>query len=211
MIKRILKITFLLMIAFSISAGMSGCKSKKKLAREAAAAEYASKVEQAKKDLLSIINDEGDMTLQQKENKLQRVKDLNLNEPEILALIRQAEEVIAAEKEEMRKKWEEEQAKKLEATSLSLADHFALVAGASSIDAANAKINEALKIFASPDTPVLIIISQEGDMKDYDRPTTAKKYLEYLKDQKKNLNEIDNIEYDENGKIKLLELIKKDY
>jgi hypothetical protein len=211
MIKRILKITFLLMIALSISAGMSGCKSKKKLAREQAAAEYASKVEQAKKDLLSIINDEGDMTLQQKESKLQGVKDLNLNEPEILALIRQAEDVIAAEKEEMRRKWEEENQKKEEATSLSLADYFALVAGASSIESANMKINEALNLFAGPDTPVLIIISQDGDLNDYDRPTTAKKYLEYLKDQKKNLNEIDSIEYDENGKIKLLELIKKDY
>ncbi len=72
-------------------------------------------------------------------------------------------------------------------------------------------MNEALKLFAGPNTPVLIIISQEGDLVDYDRPTTAKKYLEYLKDQKKNLNEIENIEYDDNGKIKLLELIKKDY
>lgn len=211
MIKRILKITFLLMIAASLGSGMSGCKSKKKLAREQAAAEYARKVETAKHDLLSIINDEGNMSLQEKESKLQRVKDMNLNEPEILALIRQAEEVIDAEKEEMRRKWEEENKKKTEATSLSLADYFALVAGASSVDNANMKINEALKLFASPETPVLIIISKEGDIVDYDRPTTAKKYLEYLKDQKKNLNEIDNIEYDNNGKIKLLELNKKDY
>ncbi|MEN8225208.1 MAG: hypothetical protein ABFS05_07575 [Bacteroidota bacterium] len=211
MIKRILKITFLLMIAFSISAGMTGCKSKKKLAREKAAAEYASKVEQAKKDLLSIINDEGGMSLQQKESKLQRVKDMNLNEPEILALIREAEQIIEAEREEMLRKQEEENRKKLEATSLSLEDYFALVAGASSVESANKKISEALNLFASPDTPVLIIISQEGDMKDYDRPTTARRYLDYLKDQKKNLNEIDNIEYNEDGKIKLLELIKKDY
>lgn len=211
MIKRILKIMFLLALAFSFSAGISGCKSKKKLAREQAAAEYASKVEQAKKDLLSIINDEGNMSLEEKERKLQAVKDLNLNEPEILALIRQAEEAIAAEKEAIRKKWEEEQKKKMESSKLSLADYFALVAGASSVDAANQKINEALGLFAAPDTPVLIIISEEGEIVDYDRPTTAKKYLEYLKDQKKNLNEIKNIEYDDNGKIKLLELIKKDY
>ncbi len=199
------------MIAASLGSGMAGCKSKKKLAREQAAAEYGRKVETAKHDLLSIINDEGNMSLQEKESKLQRVKDMNLNEPEILALIRQAEEVIDAEKEEMRRKWEEENKKKTEATSLSLADYFALVAGASSVDNANMKINEALKLFASPETPVLIIISKEGDIVDYDRPTTAKKYLEYLKDQKKNLNEIDNIEYDNNGKIKLLELNKKDY
>jgi len=210
MIKKVLKVTFLMMIAISLGSGMSGCKSKKKLAREQAAAEYAKKVETAKQDLLSIINDDN-MSLEEKESKLQRVKDMNLNEPEILALIREAEQVIEAEKEEMRRKWEEENKKKNEAVSLSLADHFALVAGASSIENANKKINEALKLFASPDAPVLIIISQDGDMKDYDRPTTAKKYLEYLKDQKKNLNEIDNIEYDDNGKIKLLELIKKDY
>lgn len=211
MIKRILKVTFLLMIAASLGSGMAGCKSKKKLAREQAAAEYARQVETAKHDLLSIINDEGNMSLQEKESKLQRVKDMNLNEPEILALIRQAEEVIEAEKAEQRRKWEEENKKKTEAMSLSLADYFALVAGASSVDNANIKINEALKLFASPDTPVLIIISKEGDLVDYDRPTTAKKYLEYLKDQKKNLNEIDNIEYNDSGKIKLLELIKKDY
>ena len=211
MIQRILKLSFLLMIAMSIGMGMSGCKSKKKLAREQAAAEYAIKVETAKKDLLSIINDEGNMSLQQKESKLQRVKDMNLNEAEILALIREAEEVIKVEKEAIRRKQEEENRKKLEASSMSLDDYFALIAGAASVDKANQKINEALKLFGSPDTPVLIIISEEGDIVDYDKPTTAKKYLEYLKDQKKNLNEIGNIEYDDNGKIKLLELIKKDY
>jgi len=200
-----------MMIAVSLGSGMSACKSKKKLAQEQAAAEYARKVETAKQDLLSIINDEGNMSLEQKESKLQRVKDMNLNEPEILALIRQAEEAIEAEKAEMRRKWEEENKKKTEAVSLSLADYFALVAGASSVESANLKINETLKLFSSPDAPVLIIISKEGGLVDYDRPTTAKKYLEYLKDQKKNLNEIDKIEYDDNGKIKLLELIKKDY
>lgn len=211
MIKRILKITFLLMIALSLGSGMAGCKSKKKLAREKAAAEYASKVETARNDLLSIINDEGNMSLEEKESKLQRVKDMNINEPEILALTRQAEEAIEAEREAIRKKEEEERKKMTEEVSLSLDDYFALIAGASSVDNANRKINEALQLFAAPDVPVLIIISQEGDLVDYDRPTTARKYMEYLKDQKKNLNEIEKIEYDANGKIKLLELIKKNY
>lgn len=211
MIKRIAKISLILVMAIGLGSGMTGCKNKEKLAREQAAAEYAKKVESAKKDLLSIINDEGNMSLEQKEAKLQRVKDMNLNEPEILVLTRQAEEAIQAEKEALRLKWEQENNKKNEAVSLSLDDHFAMIAGASSIDNANIKINEALKLFEGPNTPVLIIISKEGDMVDYDRPTTAKKYMEYLKDQKKNLNEIDNIEYDANGKIKLLELIKKDY
>jgi hypothetical protein len=178
MIKRIAKLSLLLVIAVSLGSGMTACKSKKKLAREQAAAEYASKVESAKKDLLSIINDEGNMSLEQKESKLQRVKDMNLNEPEILALIRQAEEVIDAEKEARRKKWEEENQKKNEVVSLSLDDHFAMIAGASSIDNANMKINEALKLFEGPNTPVIIIISKEGGIVDYDRPTTAKKYME---------------------------------
>lgn len=211
MIKRILKITLLLVIALSLGSGMAGCKSKKKLAREQAAAEYASKIEIARQDLLSIINDEGGMTLEEKESKLRKVKEMNINEPEILALIRQAEEVIAAEKEALRKEFEEKRKKEMEKSKLSLADYFALVAGATNVDDANLKINEALKLFSGPDTPVLIIISEEGGIVDHDRPTTAKKYLEYLKDQKKNLNEIKNIDYDDNGKIKLLELIKKDY
>lgn len=210
MIKRILKFAFLLIIAVSLGSGMSGCKSKKKLAREKAAAEYASKVESAKQELLAIINDEGNMSLAEKESKLQKVKDMNLNDPEVLTLIRQAEEAIEAEREAMRKKWEEDK-NKPDATTLSLADYFALIAGASSVENANIKISEALNLFESPDAPVLIIISQEGDIVDYDRPTTAKKYLEYLKDQKKNLNEIAKIEYNDSGKIKLLELIKKDY
>jgi hypothetical protein len=48
----------------------------------------------------------------------------------------------------------------------------------------------------------------EGETKDYDRPTTIRRYLEYLKDQKKNMNAVHNIQYDASGKITELELIK---
>ena len=47
---------------------------------------------------------------------------------------------------------------------------------------ANGHINEALKLFESPDAVVLIRLNNYGD---YDRPTTAVNYLNYLKDQKK--------------------------
>ncbi len=86
---------------------------------------------------------------------------------------------------------------------------FSGIAGASSLEDANAKISEALGMFSTPDAPLLISISKEGDQKDYDKPTTIKKYLEYLKDQKKNLNTVDNLVFDENGKIKEIELRKK--
>ena len=71
------------------------------------------------------------------------------------------------------------------------------------------KIAEALKLFASPDVPVLIIVYHVGDIIDYDAPTTAEKYLNYIKDQKKVAVGIYNIKYDSNNKITELELIKK--
>ena len=74
---------------------------------------------------------------------------------------------------------------------------------------ANTRINETLKFFTSPDVPVLIIIYQEADIKDYDKPTTIKKYLEYLKDQQKNPNKVNDVKYNDNGKITELELLKK--
>jgi len=55
---------------------------------------------------------------------------------------------------------------------------------------------------------VLIIIAQSGGITDYDEPTTIQKYLNYLKDQKKKADTIENIVFDDAGKIKELELTK---
>ena len=79
----------------------------------------------------------------------------------------------------------------------------------SNADDANEKISEALDLFASPDVPVLIIIYHVGDIIDYDAPTTAVKYLNYIKDQKKVDVSVNNVKYDNNNKIVELELIKK--
>ena len=46
-------------------------------------------------------------------------------------------------------------------------------------------------------------------MPDYDKPTTIKKYLDYLKDQKKSPNAVEHLEFDDAGKIKEVTLIKK--
>lgn len=96
-----------------------------------------------------------------------------------------------------------------EAPANKLATYFSAIANASSPASANQTINEALTLFASPDTPVLIVISEENGQKDYDRPTTIKEYLNYLKDQKKNINNIENLQFDSSGKINELELNKK--
>lgn len=205
------KVPFIILIAMLISFGMGGCKSQKKLAREQAAAEYAQKVEQARKNLTAIINDEGNMTTDEKEALLNKTKAMNLNEPEILSMIREAEDIIASERaEEERLRKEAEAAKKaVLSTTAQLDKYFREIANAGTVDYANQKITEALKLFASPQTPVLIIISTSGGIIDYDRPTTIIKYLNYLKDQKKSINAIENLQEDDNGKIVELELIKK--
>jgi len=113
--------------------------------------------------------------------------------------------------EEMAEEPSEEETTKKEKMTVSskLSYHFASIANASSVDKANNQINEALRLFESPGSLVLIIINKSGNQKDYDRPTTAKEYLNYLKDQKKNINAIDSFKTNSNGKITELELIKK--
>ncbi|MBQ4205658.1 MAG: hypothetical protein II662_03250, partial [Bacteroidales bacterium] len=71
---------------------------------------------------------------------------------------------------------------------------------------ANGYIREALKMFASPDAVVLILLDNYGD---YDRPTTAQNYLNYIKDQKKVTVIVNDVTYDSNNKITQLELKKK--
>ncbi|MEO5976400.1 MAG: nucleoid-structuring protein H-NS [Chryseolinea sp.] len=89
-----------------------------------------------------------------------------------------------------------------------LEQYFASISGASSADAANNSINEALSLFSSPDVPVLIVIHEEAGQKDYDRPTTIREYLNYLKDQKKKADKIGTLKFDAAGKINEVELIK---
>lgn len=91
----------------------------------------------------------------------------------------------------------------------SLENAFNGVANASSVNAANQSIQQALAMFSNQETPVLIVIHEENGIKDYDEPTTIKKYLDYLKDTKKNLNYISDIRLDASGKVSELELRRK--
>lgn len=209
-----LRFIMMLVLAISLGSGMSSCQSQKKLAKKKAAQELAEKAAQAKKDLLAIINDDGRMTLEEKEFKLNSIKRMNLEDQEVKDLIAQAEEKIAAERAAVERKKEEDRlAKEREARDRgkygSVHDAFNAIAGARDVSAANLAIREALQQFSNEDVPVLILISQDGDIKDYDEPTTIRKYLEYLKDQRKSPNKVLSADYDSNGKIKLLELEKK--
>ncbi len=203
------KLLLVLMIA-AVSVGSVGCKSQKKLAKQAAAKEAEAKaiqVEKAKAELKRLLDPNSGLSLEEKERILNRVKSMNLNDPEVNALIRQVENMLAEERAALENA-AGEAAENMEAGQR-LNQYFEAIAGAGSLAGANRNINEALGMFSSPDALVLIIISQSGGQKDYDRPTTIKKYLEYIKDQKKNINAVDKIVYDNQGKIKELELIKK--
>ena len=90
-----------------------------------------------------------------------------------------------------------------------LENYFNAVAAAGNTNAANQSIQETLAMFSNQETPVLIVIHEENGIKDYDEPTTIKKYLDYLKDTKKNLNYISDIRMDANGKVSELELRRK--
>jgi hypothetical protein len=198
------------MMALVTIGGTTSCSSKKKLAQK----EYEAKVEQAKKDLNAIINGETQWTLEEQKSRVEEIENADLQNTEIDALIvkakeklnrKVAEEARLAEEERLRQIEEQEKIKPVN----SLEDYFAIIAAAPDAETANEKIAEALEMFVSPDVPVLIIIYHVGDIVDYDAPTTAEKYLNYIKDQKKVAVGIHNIKYDNNNKITELELIKK--
>ena len=200
-----------LLAAFITLGGTTSCKSKKRLAKEAAEAEYKSRVEQAIQDLNAILDDETLWTLEEKEARVQTIKDWNLQNAEVDDLIYQVEKKLArerAQKEEEERRAAEER-EKANAADVVLGRNFSSIANAGSVSQANRVIDETLGMFESPNTPVLIIIKQNQGFNDYDRPTTIEKYLNYLKDQKKAAEKVYDIKYNANGKINELELIKK--
>jgi hypothetical protein len=167
-----------LIVLIIVLSSAFGCKSKKK-AMEASAAEKA-RIEQAQAE------------------KNRKAEELAKQQAAATEKARiEAEEKLRRENE-----------MKASSPANKLTQYFSAIANAGNTTSANTSINEALTMFASPNTPVLIVISEEGGVKDYDRPTTIKDYLNYLKDQKKSLNAITDMKTDGSGKITELELRK---
>ena len=196
-----------LLAAFITLGGTTSCKSKKRLAREAAEAEYKSRVEQAVKDLNAILDDETLWSLEEKEARVQTIKDWNLQNAEVDDLLFQVEKKLARERAQ--KEEEERNKQEVQAANVTLEQNFNSIARAGSVMQANRIIDETMSAFESPNVPVLIIIKQNAGFNDYDRPTTIEKYLNYVKDQKKATEKVYDIKYNANGKINELELIKK--
>ena len=218
-LKRFSKIMLIALVLAS-TAGVTGCKKKKELAaaEAAAAAQLADDIAKATKMLNEILADNTLDNVAANERKLATVKNMNLQDPGVLKLIIEAQEKIDGDKLKLAeiKEAERLEAERLEAERRKqemeraryelLNNQFAALTGEKDFDKSNQIINNILPLFASKDTPVLIVISEENGMKDYDRPTTIEKYLNYLKDKKAYKVFVQNIVYDESGKIKELEL-----
>jgi len=219
------KITQALIIGTLVfgSATFTGCKKKKELAaaQAAEAARLADQIKEATAILESILADNTLDNIDANYAKLDKVKAMNLEDPGVLGLIIKAQEKLAADKEayavlmekqrlEAEKLRAEEAARlKIENDIRILNQHFEALVGEKDFDKSNTIITNTLPMFVNNDVPVLVIISEENGEKDYDKPTTIRKYMDYLKDRKAYKAEVENVVYDDYGKIKELELRKK--
>jgi hypothetical protein len=157
----------------------------------------------ARVKLYDLIANKDNLTADEMEAELNKIKALNLNDGEIDELIARVDKKIA----DMRSNEGGGSIKnQLDKAFQGIVD----AAKAGNITQANTLVQSTVsKYFASESTPVLIIISKEGTVVDYDKPTTIKKYLDFCKDQKDNRNAVDSYQLDSSGKIKELDLIKK--
>ena len=111
--------------------------------------------------------------------------------------------------EAVEKKETEPKTEKEKSTEEKIDMMFQQIADADNVNLANDNIKEVLSYFESNDTPVFIAFYKADGQKDYDKPTTIEKYLNYLKDQKKYPNKIDMAVYNDDGKIEELELVTR--
>jgi hypothetical protein len=221
------KITQALIIGTLIfgTAAMSGCKKKKELAaaQAAEAIRLAEQIEEATAILNAIIADPDISHVDANYAKLDKVKAMNLQDPGVLNLIIKAQEKLASDKvayaallEKQKQEAEALRAQqaaqmKLDNDKKLLNQHFEALVGQEDVAKANTIIQNTLPMFAGGDVPVLIIIAQDADITDYDKPTTIKEYLNYLKDVKNYKAEVDSITYNANGKISELVLRKTNF
>lgn len=162
----------------------------------------ARNIDVARATLYDLLLNKDNKTADELEKDLNAIKSQNLKDTEIDELIARVEQKIKT----MRSGGGDLPIK------TQLENAFTTIANAAStgnLTQADNTIQKTLQYFASDDVPVLIIISREGSIVDYDKPTTIKRYLNFLRDTKASKNNIDAIMTDANGKIKGLDLIKK--
>lgn len=158
-------------------------------------------IDAAHAELLDMLLNKDEKSADELEAELAKIKAKNLGNKDINDLIAKVEEKIAG----MR-------TKKNVPLKNQLENAFQGIADASKSGNSNQVMSltrSTLQLFSNDEATVLIIISKEGSIVDYDKPTTIKRYLEFVRDQKANRNAVDNYQLDSDGKIKELDLIKK--
>lgn len=124
----------------------------------------------------------------------------------------EAEERARREREESERKAveAEEQAQREKKNMVS--NQLSRIYNASSESTAQSAIDEMLNMFVSNDVPVLVIIYENKDenVVDYDEPTTIGKYLEYLKIMNSKPGMVEEVQYNDAGKITEL-VLKKNF
>lgn len=209
-------ISFLFVLSILLGPMGTGCKRGQKLeeerAKEAAAAKQRA-VDQARSDLEGLmatpVRDFSD--LEERESILADIKNRNIDDAGVRALIRKVEYFLQQERARLEAEQipPEPPVDPMADLKNRLGQQFTQIARAGNVNMANASIQQAIGMFSSPSTPVLVVISEENGKKDYDRPTTIEKYLNYIKDQRRNPNQISHIETNGAGKITQLELTKR--
>ncbi|MEO1451706.1 MAG: hypothetical protein AAFV07_19410 [Bacteroidota bacterium] len=214
---RLLKPALFAFLICTLWAG-TGCKSKKKLAAERErieALEKEAKMKELRADLRGLMDTpvEDMADLESRRDLLNRIEAMNLDDSEIQGLIKEVDQFLKDEQARLLAEQKAaEAAAKEEAdnkTRRDVASALDAIAGSASTDDANDRIDRALSMFGSNDTPVLIIINNSGASPDYDRPTTIERYLNYLKDTQRNPNRVESVVLDDRGKVKELVLMRK--
>jgi hypothetical protein len=157
----------------------------------------------ARTTLYDLLANKDNLSADQLQTELNKIKAQNIQDTEI-------DDLVARVQDKIDKMKLSGSAGPLKTQLESAFDGLAATAQAGNIANANTMIQGIIsKYFTSESTPVLIIISKEGSIIDYDKPTTIKMYLEFIKDQKASRNNVDSYLQDNSGKIKELDLIKK--
>jgi len=164
----------------------------------------AQKVDAARAALYDLLLNKDNKSADELEKELSAIRAQNLKDSEIDDLINRVKKKI----DDMRAAGSggsQSVRSQLETAFTTIANS----AKTGNMSMAESTIEKTLKLFSSDDAPVLIIISREGSIVDYDKPTTIRRYLNFLKDTKASKNDVDAIMTDSGGKIKELDLIKK--
>lgn len=194
---------------------LPACKTQKKATE--ASLSVQQQIDQAKKRLAETMDNEN-LSIESKLNVIDEIRNLNLSDATLTAALNKNEQFLKEQKvieEEVERRRLEREAEenarkeKFAKAKTEILSFFNRISQAPDIETANQLIEEALTLFDSKHSPVLVIVKKTGSLKEYDRPSSIMRYLEHIKDFKTYENKIENITFsDESGKISELELLK---